>query len=626
MRRIARLTVLGVVATLGMAQQDPLCPAYPSSTLAQYARAVTRTARRARSAGRKPADATYDPSLDVNFIDSELFQQMAKDGISPADPASDAEFLRRAMLDLTGRIPTPQQVSAYVANADPNKKTALVNGLIGTKEYVDKFTLWFEDKFQITSDYYNFIGVPGRTLMYNFVRNFVAADGSYQDFVTALVSAAGDSHRIGPPNFTMRGIQYSQPIQDTWDELTNDVTTYFLGVQTQCISCHNGRGHLEPINLFLSKKTRLDFWKQSAFFSRMNILLEADDPSGSEMRGLLTDRAAGGYNSVLADPNNPGPRPPRTGGPYSAVYLFNGNAPSTGAWRAELAKAAVNDRQFARALVNYLWAYFFRVGIVDPPDGFDPARLDAANPPKDIYPATGQPWPLQPSHPALLEKLTDAFIAGGYRLSPVIRLMTQSRAYGLSGTYNGTWDELHALDFAKSMPRRLNAEEIYDAMVDATNTVVPMTVAGIPYTLYHAGELPDPTEPNIDPARGVDQYGYIRDFLTAMGRGDWWRTSRDNSLNPSIMLFYMNSPTVVERTLGNTAQLGHSLVAQLAASPATADSDAVTQICLAALGRLPTAAEMAAALAYPKPDPSREQWLSDIQWVFLHEAEFFFNH
>jgi hypothetical protein len=590
-----------------------------------YQRAIARTVRPSRVGLPRPR--AYDASLDVNFIDADLFSQMAKDGIEPARAADDAEFLRRVTLDVTGHIPSAQQVRDYLTDTDPGRKSALLSRLIGSKEYVDRFTLWFMNRFQITSDYYNFIGIPGRNLIYNYTRDFVSSDGSYQNFVSGLIAAAGDSHQTGPPNYIMRGIQYSQPIQDTWDEMSNRVTTHFLGVQTTCISCHNGRGHLEPINLYLSKKTRLDFWQQSAFFSRMNILYGADDTTATELRGYISDRAAGGYNSVLADINNPGPRPARTGGPYTPAYIFSGQAPASAAWRQELANDVVNDRQFARALVNYLWAQFFRVGIVDPPDAFDMARIDAANPPRDPWPGDpSKPWPLQPSHPALLEKLTDAFIASGYRLTPVIRLMVESRAYGLSGRYEGNWTPLHALDYARSLPRRLSAEELYDALITATNTLVPMQVEGIGRTLYYAGELPDATEPHIDEARGVDQYGYIRDFLTALGRGDWWRTQRDNSLNPSIMLFFMNSPTVMERTLGNTGQKGNSLVAQLAAQPLISNEDAINTIALATLGRLPTAAEKTTALAYPKPDPSREQWLSDIQWVFLNEAEFFFNH
>ena len=619
-----RRTLFFLAAVVAFAQ-DPGCPAWPDSQAVLYQRAMQRTVRTPRPGTLRPR--AYDAALDVNFIDADLFPQMSKDGIEPARAADDAEFLRRVTLDVTGHIPTAQQVRDYVGSRDPDKKNALLGRLIGSKEYVDRFTLWFVDRFQITSDYYNFIGIPGRNLIYDYVRNFVTADGSYRDFAAALIGASGDSHQTGPPNYTMRGIQYSQPIQDTWDEMTNRVTTHFLGVQTQCISCHNGRGHLEALNLYLSKKTRLDFWRQAAFFSRMNILYGADDTTGSELRGYITDRAAGGYNSVLADPNNPGPRPARTGGPYTPLFLLSGKEPASGAWRQELASAVVNDRQFARAFVNYLWAHFFRTGIVDPPDAFDLARIDAANPPKEPWPADPtRPWPLQPSHPALLEKLADAFIASGYRLTPVIRLMTESRAYGLSGRYEGTWTPLHALDFARSLPRRLSAEELYDAVITATNTPVPMTVEGIGRTLYYAGELPDATEPHIDEARGVDQYGYIRDFLKEMGRGDWWRTTRDNSLNPSLMLFFMNSPTVMERTLGNTGQSGNSLVAQLAAAPGLGNEEAVNAICLATLGRFPTAVEKAKALAYPRPDPSREQWLSDIQWVFLNEAEFFFNH
>lgn len=606
--------------------QDTGCPAYPASASVTSQRALLRTARPLiKPKGFRPV--AYDPKLDTNFVDSEIFRQMAADGIEPASPATDAEFIRRVTLDITGRIPSAEDVVSYTSGTNGNKKAALISRLIGSREYVDRWTLWYMDKFQITSDYYNFIGVPGRNLLYNYIRNFIGSGGSYRDFATSLIKASGESHRSGAPNYLLRGIQYSQPIQDTWDEMTNRVTVHFLGVQTQCISCHNGRGHLEPINLFLSKKTRLDFWRQSAFFSRMNILFRPDDTTGSSLSGLITDRSAGGYNSVLADPNNPGPRPARTGGPYTPAYIFNGQAPPGADWRNNLASFVVNDRQFARAFVNYVWAHFFRTGIVDPPDAFDMARIDAAHPPTDPWPNDpSRPWPLQPSHPALLEKLTDAFIASDYRLAPLMKLMAESRAYGLSGQYEGTWTPTHALDYAKSLPRRLTAEELYDALITATGTQVPMRLLGFDRTLYYAGELPDPTEPNLDGAHGVDAYGYIRDFLTALGRGDWWRSDRDNDLDPSRLLFFMNSPTVVERTFGNTAQLANSLVARLAATPNLSNEQALAAISLATLGRPPTDAEKAKVLAYPAPDPSREQWLGDIQWVLLNEAEFFFNH
>ncbi len=597
---------------------DIACPAYPAAMRHQDELARAREQRVKNNIRRGPLD--YNGSQDVNFIDTQLFSRMYRDGVTPAGPASDAEFLRRVTLDLTGHIPTAQQVLDYTASTDPNKSDALIESLLGSSQFVDYWTLWFGNTFQVTSQYYDFIGIPGRTLFYNFVRNFVASSGSYQDFVTALITGSGDTYQNGAPNYLMRGLQYSQPVQDSFDEITNRVTTHFLGVQTTCISCHDGRGHLESINLFLAGKKRVDFWQQSAFFARMNILREAVDPAGAERKGIITDAAAGGYNSVLADPNNPGPRPARTGGPYSAAYLFGGQTPQAGNWRQELARLVVNDRQFARAFVNYLWAQLYRIGIVDPPSGFDLARLDPANPPPNVPPFNGQ---IQPSNPALLEQLTDAFIASGYQLRPMIRLMVQARAYHLSSVYTGSQVQAEQY-YAKALPRRLSAEEIYDAVTTATNTPTAMTVEGIPGTLYYAGQLPDPSEPRSSSAV-LDTNNYIRDFLGGFGRGDWNLIARDNTSNPVLPLTYMNSNTVTPRTFGNTLFFGDSLVGRLAASTA-GDQDAVTQIALATVGRPPTAAEMATALAYPVPAYSREQWLSDILWVYLNETEFFFSH
>jgi len=127
--------------------QDTFCPAYPQAQAAAYQRSIARTIRPPH-AGPKPlgiskiprAAAGYDPGLDVNFIDTALFQQMATDGIQPAGAAEDAEFLRRVTLDVTGRIPSPQQVRDYTSNTDPGKKAALLSTLIGSKEYTDYWT------------------------------------------------------------------------------------------------------------------------------------------------------------------------------------------------------------------------------------------------------------------------------------------------------------------------------------------------------------------------------------------------------------------------------------------------------------------------------------------------------
>ncbi|MBI1791621.1 MAG: DUF1553 domain-containing protein [Acidobacteria bacterium] len=598
------LFVLGASLLWG---EDLHCPAYPSSQR-QAHRARLELERSAwQLAQRRRASAPLRPAAAVSFIDDRLFSRMAADGVEPAPASSDTEFLRRIRLDLTGRIPAPEEVERFTRDAGPGKRAALIDALLASPEFVDYWTLWFGNLFEVTSAYYNLIGIPGRNRFHQFLRDFVERDLPYTEAATALITATGDSHETGPPNFVMRGIQFSEPIQDTWDEITNKITTSFLGVQTQCVSCHNGRDHLEPINLYLSRKRREDFYRQAAFVSRMSILEVPVDARNQQRKGILFDRAAGAYHVVLVDPNNPGVRPARRGGPYSAAYMFSGDTPRSEAWRAELARLLTEDRQFARATVNYLWAHFFRAGIVDPPNGWDLARISPDNPP----PA---PWTLQPSHPELLEELADEFIAVGYRIRPIIRRMVESNAYQLSSRYPGAWRPEYALYFARQTPRRLSAEELYDAVTAATATAAPMFVEGFPNPLWRATQLPDPTEPRNEPE--------IQVFLRTFGRGDWWRTPRSAAANVVQALYLMNDLMVNYRTFGWTERNGNSRVAQLAASNAS-DEEAVKQLFLAGLGRTPTPEETASAIRAKKG--TREVWLSDIQWVVLNKVEFLFN-
>ncbi len=544
----------------------------------------------------------------VNFIDDYIFGKMATDGVQPAPITTDAEFLRRVTLDLTGRIPAPEQADAFLKDDNPNKRAALVDSLVGSDPFIDHWTLFFGNLFEVTSGYYNFIGIPGRNLFYNYLRDFVARDRSYRDVTAEMITATGSSHKTGPPNFLVRGFQQGDPIQDTWDTLTDRVTSRFLGVKTECVSCHNGARHLEPINLYLSARRREEFWRQSAFFSRMNLTGVPVDAFGQQWKFLVTDRSSGGYHGVV-NPNNPGPRPPRAGGPYEPVYMFTGERPQSGQWRKELARIVGEDRQFARTAVNYLWAHFFTIGIVDPPDGWDLARIDPKNPPPS-------PWTLQPSHPELLEALADEFIGSNYSIRRIISLIVSSNAYQLSSRYPGEWKPLYGRYFAKHFPRRLSAESIYDSMAVATMTETPMFVEGFDKPLLYAMQLPDPTEPRGDFS--------IRSFLSNFGRGDWWQIRRDSRPTVLQVLYLMNDGMVNFRTFGSfESNRNLTRVTVLMRSPIS-DEDAVKQLYLATLSRYPTDEEIATAKS--KKKDNREQWLSDIQWALLNKLDFIFNY
>jgi len=325
----------------------------------------------------------------------------------------------------------------------------------------------------------------------------------------------------------------------------------------------------------------------------------------------LSEAGPGGYSTTVPS-NNPGQRPTRIGGPYNPSYIFTGAEPASKEWRTDLANLITGDRQFARAAVNYVWAKLFTIGIVDPPDNWDLARIDPANPPP---PASG--FGLQPSNPELIEALATEFIRSGYSIRHMIELMTKSNAYQLSSRPPGGWREGYAPYFAKHIPRRLTAEEIYDAVNLATGTETPMYVEGFDKPLRYATQLPDTTEPRSD--------SNITYFLSQFGRGDWFNSPRNSTSTILQVLFQMNDNQIMARTLASRDGSRSTRVASLLASNLS-ESEMVDQLFLSTLGRHATDEETAVMQRNRSSRTSREDWLADLQWVLLNKLDFLFNY
>jgi uncharacterized protein DUF1553 len=396
------------------------------------------------------------------------------------------------------------------------------------------------------------------------------------------------------------------PIQDSWDDITDKITTTFLGYKTECVSCHNGRGHLEKINLHLSHRTRREFWGMSAFLARTQFVRLSDDPIGFRPRVIVVDRSYGTYSGSVPV-TNPGNRPARAEAVTTPVFFSTGATPASGGWRQELARMVTTDRQFALATVNHLWSYFFGSGIVDPPDAWDLDRVNPSNP----LPAE---WPIQNSNPELLNKLADFFIAHDYRLKPLIRQIVSSDSYQLSSRYEGPWKPALVRYFARYEARRLSAEQLYDSMITATHTEQPMsTTYGL---VRYANQLPDASEPTSDPR--------VVDFMNQLGRGDWMTI--DRSSTPSILglLFQMNDAQNVNRSLGlSNANVGVTNRVHEIDAEYPDDDQAIRRMFLATLTRYPTDREMALILS--RRTGPRYQWLSDLQWALLNKLDFTFN-
>ncbi|MBM3735335.1 MAG: DUF1549 domain-containing protein [Acidobacteria bacterium] len=603
--------LLAFAAAAILPAADPNCPRYPAAARTETQESIDLD-REFQALSKGPrirsAAASIRAAEARGIIDQLLFGKMAADGVAPAPRTTDTEFLRRIYLDLTGRIPTPEQAERFLNSSVENNREALVDELLASPAYADQFALFFNNKLKITRAHES-VSTPGRDVFYAFLRDMVASDRSYDAWVRELLTAAGEVDTVPGTQFFTRWMDVAGPIQDSWDDITDKITTTFLGYKTECVSCHNGRAHLEKINLHLTTRTRREFWEMSAFLSRMAYVRWSDDPIGFRPRIILVDRDYGTYSGSVP-PTNPGNRPARLGAVVTPRYFTSDAEPRSGEWRRDLADMVTRDRQFAKATVNHFWDYFFGHGIVDPPDAWDLNRVD----PKMALPPD---WPTQNSYPELLERLADSFAANQFRLRPLIRQIVLSQAYQLSARYEGQWRPGYVKYFARHETRRLSAEQLYDSMITATQTEQPMSLGSTGRVVRYANQLPDPTEPVTD--------FRVIDFLNALGRGNW--LTIDRSSEPTILglLYQMNDGQNVNRSLGaSNANVGIRNRVHEVDAMGLSDEETIQRLFLATLTRRATDAEM--ALVLERRSGPRYQWLSDLQWALLNKLDFTFNY
>ena len=572
-----------------------------------------------------------------NFIDDYIFGKIEAEGIPHAGLSTDTEFMRRIYLDLWGRIPDGEEVREFVADADPNKRDKLIDHLLGLdypdidckgnvhcesskgpwmveEPFLSRWTYWFGDLF------YNgpIQGMEGRNAFRQYIYYNLKYNIPYDYMVRDMLTATTVSAQFGgAANFLIRseaeGLLDGHVMhEDSCDEMAVNATKLFLGVDLECISCHDGAGHLEKINLWLAGKKRVAFWRQAAFFGNIRIFRPTYNSQefalleGPPLRSESHWQGGGsGYNmdspSVLRVARN------KKADVYPQ-FLLTEERPAPGAnLRAELARMLTSDLQFAKATVNLFWSLFMTVGIVDPPFAWDLGRQDPQNPP----PA---PWTIQPSHPELLEALAKDFQKQGFDLRYLMKVITQSSAYQLSSRVEGDWKPDYDRYFARKLTRRLSAEEIYDAISKATNIFPEVSVAGTDKKVGYIMETYDPSFDKLE--------GGTKRFLDFFGRSD--RKSGDPETTPSVVQasLMLNSEVVKNKVLASTE--GSRVNTLLSQAPPLSNEQLVEKLFLSTLSRFPTPKEAEKAVGHL--EHYRDKGVQDIQWALINKLEFIVNY
>ncbi|HEV7426469.1 MAG TPA: DUF1553 domain-containing protein [Thermoanaerobaculia bacterium] len=570
--------------------------------LSQRAELVAATTASSR---RRTVVAPVQPPLTFtakNFIDDEIFGKMVKDNVRWTSASTDEEFLRRVTLDLTGAIPDADTVKAFVADTSAGKREAVIDKLLASDGFTDRWTMWLGDHVQNVQTAANTtLQYGARNSYYHYLHDAIAGRKAYDEIVRDLIASSGDSVTNGAVIFWERQQQGNGPIQDSYDNLSAFTGDRFLALPLVCLSCHNGFGHLEQVNTGLSRRTRQDFWRNAAFFAR-SFPTPRRDPATNTAAYTMADFVLGDYK-LNTTSGNKTPRQPQNGVAIAdPAFFLTGETPQPSETRRQAyARMVTANPQFARATVNYIWKEIFGAGLVEPADSFDLTRQDPAT--------LAQGATLQPTHPQLLTKLAESFIASHYDLRGLIRTIVVSNAYQLSSRYTpGDWNEAWAAYYARHYPRRLMAEEIFDAILKSTGVTASLGVTGggsVPRAML----LPDPTEG-----------GKFAEFLNFFERGNRDDEPRNSDSSIVQALALLDDRIVTDRVdAKNSASLVARLIEQ-STDPATIAEG----LYLNTLSRYPTADEKAQAAAYLKRGELARK-TEDLQFALINKLEFLFN-
>ncbi len=555
----------------------------------------SRPAPAASTVLSKPAD---DFGLsEVALINAGIRQGWQDHQLAPSRAASDGEWCRRVYLDLIGRVPTVEELTAYTSERERNKRQKLVDKLLG-EPYASEFvrnwsTIWSNLLVGRTggNDRNSLVSRPG---LAQYLNESLGYNKPYDEMARELITATG-SVRPGDDDFNGAANFLVDKMADGGILATAKTSQIFLGMAVQCTQCHN-----HPFNEFQQSQ----FWGMNAFF-RQTRVERLEDPAGGRQRaGRLVDRDFRGESG--RDPNDAEIYYEKRNGEMKVAYpvfvdgtsladvyekqgkdatFGNHGAVADVNRRQELAKLAVASREFDRAIVNRLWGHFFGYGFTKPVDDIGPHNT--------------------PSHPQLLDGLGLAFREGGFDLKKLMRWITLSEAYGLSSqTTARNQSDDPALGVRPMLSRfylrQMEAEELYESLLVATAADETASVA----------------------ERQQTKDRWLAQFNTAFGTDDKAESTTFNGTIPQVLAL-MNGD-LMKRATGD--QQG-SMLYRVASDMKTDNAAKIRYLYLAALARTPTRQELAISnelLVARRGNVG--QALQDIWWALLNTNEFILVH
>jgi hypothetical protein len=586
-----------------------------------------------------PNSATITPPvvpalLSPADVDRQLYAEWQKAGAAPTPAADDATWLRRAWIDALGTIPPPEAVVAFLADASAGKRMRAIDAILSSPAWADHWTAYWDDVWMGRD-----VRGPDvdRGAFRSWLHESFARNAPWNEVVTELLTATG-ANSDGRPRREAEAAEGGEPTPpgvrgavnwtlkyvETPQDMAGAAARTLLGVQIQCAQCHDHK---------TEKWTQKDFQAFAAAFVRTRpVPIDTGPRMGLirrvEVRDL--DRPAPRF-AKMGDLDAISKTPPAT---------LDGASLDGQAVRATLARwvVAPQNSWFARAFVNRMWAHFLGRGFVDPMDDLRPS-----NP---------------PSASDLWSELSADFVASGYDVKHLVRLIVSSAAYARSC---GALDEATAtVDPGAKLWERfrmtpLGPDELLGALTAATKLDAVVRATG----RMDLAEVRRVIRARYGFLFDVDEESDVRDYegtiaqALALLNGSVVATGASGlpeSALHDLLADGPSAPRAIEglylRTLSRfpTAQETASWITFIEdardASNAGVEAGAVRESGLDAPAARDGGAAKAAATRPVQPDPLRglegraasrhedagARAYEDVLWALLNSSEFVFNH
>lgn len=534
---------------------------------------------------KRPAKTLTPPTITSGELDSLMERHLQKSKVPLAAATTDVEFVRRVYLDLTGKLPTPDQVRSFCQVKSKEKRSKLIDSLLNSRDFAANWAHYWRDVVRFHATNPNLNQVRYVDLEAWLTEQF-ATNRPWDEIARDIIVAKGRTDEENPTAFHIA--HEAQAV-----EIAGEVSRVFLGVQIQCAQCHD-----HPTDSW----KRQQFHEFAAFFAGERVRRVSAPAAGQQAVFELIAQGNPRYTMPdLKDPQKQIPIAPK---------FFLGSVPALPAGlsaqqRRELAASYVvgqDNPWFAKAFVNRVWYVLLGEGFYNPVDDLGPERTAQAG--------------------EVLELLATQWQQGGYDIRWLFHTIMNTRTY--QREIRSTYSASGKVAFASNSPSRLRSDQILDSLAQSLNLPFEAPPAGgngkdaaMPKAQGKNAPLTKDLKDSVGKAKGMRRVGGPRLLFNNLFGVDPSIPYDDILGTIPQALFLMNSPQVNNAIKANPK----TVLGQILAS--TPDNlQALKLVYLRVLAREPTRKEIEVCGRYVDQVGDRREAFEDILWSLINSTEF----